>query len=251
MMLRRFNNLPKPEPEMVKALARNHPAVIEGRTLFPTTVADPDQSPNALVSGMNNRKIGKEVRKGEWAGMPIFMLTLEERATCPRTCEMWRDCYGNAMHWARRHKHGEALEARIVLQLKRLSLENPRGFLVRLHILGDFYSPEYVDFWISMMAKWPALHLYGYTARRGCEIANRITELNSRYADRCVIRTSGVNAIVANDDAPVAGGFICPAETSSTKCCATCGLCWANSVRNKSVVFLRHGMMGTGRKKAA
>lgn len=251
MNLRRFTNLPKPEPDKVRALSRNHPAVKEGCSLFPTTVADPEQSPNVLVSGLNNRKIGKEVRKGEWAGMPIFMLTLEERATCPRTCEMWRDCYGNAMHWARRHRHGQALEDRIVLQLKRLSLENPCGFVVRLHVLGDFYSVAYVEFWLSMMAKYPALHLYGYTARRGCEISAKIDVLNATYPLRCFIRTSGENAVVAADETPLAGGFICPAETSSTDCCATCGLCWATAARNKTVVFLRHGMMGAYKRRAA
>lgn len=251
MMLRRFENLPVPEPEKVRALHVDHSAVKQGRTLFPSTVEDPENSPNVLVSGVNNRKIGKEVRKGEWVGMPIYMLTLEERATCPRTCAMWRDCYGNAMHWSRRHRHGEALEARIVLQLKRLSLENPRGYLVRLHILGDFYSPEYVDFWIAMMVKHPALHLYGYTARQGCDIAQRIEALNALYPARCLIRTSGQNAIVADDATPKPGSFICPAETSATACCATCGLCWATTVRDKTVVFLRHGMMGVGRKRAA
>lgn len=42
-----------------------------------------------LVSGFLNVKIGRDVRKGKWKGYWIYTLSLEARATCPRSCEHW------------------------------------------------------------------------------------------------------------------------------------------------------------------
>ena len=89
-------------------LGDHHPAVVEGRTLFPSRVEHPDQRPRLLVGGHNSRKIGRQVMKGRWKGFPIFTLTLEERATCPRSCAVWNDCYGNTSNWARRIQFGRA-----------------------------------------------------------------------------------------------------------------------------------------------
>lgn len=131
--LRRFNSVKVSNPADVKALPDSHPAMVEKRTLFPTTVVDAKDSPNLLVSAVNNRKIGKEVLKGPWAGKPIFTLTLEERATCPSSCFMLARCYGNAMHMARRNRHGEELEALLHAELVDLAVDHPGGFVVRKH----------------------------------------------------------------------------------------------------------------------
>ncbi len=253
--LRRFGSL-HIRPHEVIALDRANPAVVRGRTIFPTTVFGPADTPRLLVSGHNNRKIGKEVQKGEWSGMSIYMLTLEERATCPRTCQLWRECYGNAMHMARRHRHGPDLEARLAREVAVLARENPRGFVVRLHVLGDFYSVDYVRLWTSLLRSVPELHVYGYTARSGCDIAAAIADMNVAFPSRCFVRQSGSEAgpgraIVVNHDAPIAGAFICPAETSKTECCSTCGLCWATAARDKAVAFIRHGMVRGRRRRAA
>lgn len=63
-------------------LVPTHPALVEGRTIFPSTVVAPADSPRLLVSGTNQRKIGRIVSKGRWKGFPLYTLTLEERATC-------------------------------------------------------------------------------------------------------------------------------------------------------------------------
>lgn len=74
-------------------LREEHPAVVEGRALFPTQVREPDHDSILFKPGANNSKIGSHVAKGKlWAGFPIYTLSLEERATCPRVCEHWRDC---------------------------------------------------------------------------------------------------------------------------------------------------------------
>ena len=74
------------------ALAEDHPAVVEGTTLFPKSVRAPGNSPRLLVSGVNNAKTGGVVMKGPWAGCKIFTLSLVERETCPPSCETWREC---------------------------------------------------------------------------------------------------------------------------------------------------------------
>jgi hypothetical protein len=97
-------------------LAVGHPATVENRTLFPTTVRDVGQE-WLLKGGEHSGKIGRRVTKGAWKGFPIFTLTLEERATCPVSCALWHSCYGNHMPMARRWRHGpELLERHLALR---------------------------------------------------------------------------------------------------------------------------------------
>ena len=53
---------------------------------------DKSEFENVLKCGRNNSKIGGDVLVGRLRGARIFTLTLEERATCPRSCAMWRAC---------------------------------------------------------------------------------------------------------------------------------------------------------------
>jgi hypothetical protein len=72
--------------------------------VFTTTVQAPSVTPrnggklHVLVSAGSNRKIGRRMKKGRWAGMEILSLTLEEHATCPATCQQWKSCYGDNLH---------------------------------------------------------------------------------------------------------------------------------------------------------
>ena len=153
-----------PEPGKGRTLATDHRAMEGGETLFPTTVVDPSSKECVLKSGHNNAKIGSEVVVGAWKGMPIVTLTLEERRTCPSECKIMDACYGNNMQWAQRFQHGPVLERKIHEELQELQAANPSGFVVRLHVLGDFYSLDYVDFWERMLNEFPGLRIYGYTA---------------------------------------------------------------------------------------
>ena len=56
-----------------------------------------------------DNKVGQFVHKGEFKGYRIFTLTLEERATCPKSCNQWDVCYGNNMPFAHRLEHGAEL----------------------------------------------------------------------------------------------------------------------------------------------
>jgi len=75
------------------ALDTRHPAYMDGRSLFHNKqVKKPETLRNLMVSGHSNMKIGRDVRKGKFRGYWIYTLSLEERATCPRSCHHWSDC---------------------------------------------------------------------------------------------------------------------------------------------------------------
>lgn len=220
-------------------------ALIEGRTVYVSTVKHPDEGGSLLKSGHHNPKIGKTVLKGKWADFPIFMLTLEERATCPRTCKLWRSCYGNNMHLADRWRHGPEFEHFLVHEVVALQNAYPRGFAIRLHVLGDFYSRDYVLTWRALMDCCPALHVFGFTARidHDDEIAVALKDLRHCHPTRWHIRGSGANEarmsseVVDLPEHASEGSIVCPQQTDRTLACATCGLCWAS---DKNIAFLRH-----------
>lgn len=224
-------------PPMV--LKENHPAVVESRTLFPSQRLTAFQAGRVLKSGMNSRKLGKTVTKGRWKGFPIFMLTLEERYTCPTRCLEWRSCYGNRSHWADRIEAGPALEAMLEEELRFLQHKHPQGFVVRLHNLGDFYSLEYIERWHSWLRKFPALHVWGYTAHDPSSIMGRMlaTPPWRRWAMRFSGSVGERGTTVFGEEGPPPGGIACPEQTGKTACCATCALCWGSVI---PIAFRRH-----------
>lgn len=258
MSERRFTDKAELDPGAVWALPDDHPAMIGNRTLFPTTVVESfDDMPNGLlVSGHNNRKLGSVVEKGAFKGYHLYSLTLEERATCPTDCSERAICYGNGMQFARRNtidadgKFFAFLEA----EISGLLATQIPGLLIRLHVLGDFPSVDYVAFWADMLAEHDNLACYGYTHRRtrnwgGDAIGDAIEALKDRYPDRFRIRWSSPaprpdGAVViarVPERHRVDEGMVCPAQTDATGCCATCGLCWEKSARKETIVFVRHG----------
>lgn len=229
-------------------LVSDHPAVEEGRTLFPSTRKETpeadDETKRVLKIGHNSSKIGKEVELGDWKGFPIFTLTLEERATCPDTCKMLESCYGNNMHLAQRFQPGKDLENKLWEEMRVLQDLHPDGFVVRLHVLGDFYSLDYVKFWQQAMGAFSALNIYGYTAHDpdgeiGGELLGMTVEHWHRFAMR--FSNAGMSELstvtIEQGDAVPEGAFACPAQSGTTACCATCALCWSTE---KNVAFVRH-----------
>jgi hypothetical protein len=259
--LRRFQSAVL-DPSKAIGLRPDHPAVAEGHTIFPNSVAGSQDSPRFLVSGHNNTKLGAEITKGERAGWPIYHLTLEERATCPRSCAQWLACYGNAMPYARRHAADAGFMDALRAEVLTVARQHPQGFLVRLHTLGDFFSVEYVLLWGELLAKLPQLHAFGYTARReddqdpqSRKIAKAIRLLTQGAWGRFAIRTShtepgrerSIVVDVADPDRPKV--IVCPAQIHATETCGTCGLCWSPNAREKTIAFLRHGMKRTREPK--
>lgn len=199
---------------------------------------------NLLVSGHNNMKLGRDVRKGKLRGYWIYTLSLEERATCPQSCFHWRDCYGNALHMNKRVDHTDpAFLPALADEIAGLCARK-RGVLIRLHALGDFYSTSYVDFWREQLRQHPNLAIFGYTAHPWASTIGQRLELGAIEFDRrwMVRNSNGFSprmatvSIKAEADCPP-NAFVCPEQTGKTRCCATCAACWSTT---KNVAFLEH-----------
>ena len=229
-------------------LKTTHPAVIAGHSIANAKFRDkPTDQPVKSQKGLRvlkagtNGKIGKVVTVKRWNGSPIYALTLEERATCPRTCEHWANCFGNNMPFGQRYST-TGLEDAISADLDLLDKRHPRGYVLRLHILGDFYSVGYVQFWGEMMAAHPLLRIFGYSARmaEGGLVGAALESLKALQTERFRVRGSGMGEVLdaANSEDTYDGtGFYCPHQLGKTQDCGTCGACWAT---RKPVIFKTH-----------
>jgi hypothetical protein len=232
-----------------RPLAGSHPAIRQSRPRHTKRLVTAETSPGLFVSGKENRKIGGRVIKGRWAGMPIYTLTLAERMTCPRSCLMWSACYGNNLNWPRRHVLDRPLIERMRWELTALNARHPDGFVIRLHVLGDFGSDQdpalaerYANAWASFLARFPALHVFGFTAwPPDSEVGRIVDACNETWSDRWRVRFSGHalggrGALVV-DRPSDSEHVLCPYETGKAADCGACGLCWT---MQRPVEFVRH-----------
>lgn len=224
-------------------------AAMEGRTLFPKTRKGQGYTSRLLKASAND-KVGQVFTWKPWAGAKIFTLTLEERATCPRDCQVWNICYGNNMPFAHRISlpHEE-----LISRIEKETEENAKKYrkiVYRLHILGDFYSVDYVLFWSNLLAQYPNLYIWGYTANLpDSAIGQQIVRLNQSYpiADgfsRVLIRFShnlehsdGIYSAHTQENIP--GSIVCPEQTGKVSSCGDCGLCMNPKV-TKKIQFIKH-----------
>jgi len=219
------------------------------RTLYRDRVISHKEMSRLLVSGHSNIKLGRDVRQGKLRGYWIYSLSLEERATCPRSCVHWRSCYGNHMPFAKRVDHTvpgfeAALAAEVALLCRPGRGQMRAGVLVRLHALGDFYSTDYVALWDRLLSEQPRLAIFGYTAwPPASEIGAAINALIDKYPGRAMmrfssggLRTRSTVAIKREEDCPP-GAFVCPEQTGQFEACGKCGACWSTL---KNVAFVEH-----------
>jgi hypothetical protein len=225
-----------------------HPAILEGRTVFKNSIKTP--TVKMLKPGSNNSKLGFIITKGKWKGCPIYSLTLEERKTCPSYCIFWQTCYGSNLYLAHRfdHTHKDFL-INLEQNVKALSEKYPNGFVVRLHVLGDFYSVDYVNWWGKMLHSYPQLLIFGYTAYKHGPIYRAIRKYSQRFSERFAIRISGTNWKFSTNryserDAPIIKGcqtktgIVCPQELGMLKTCSECALCFSRKI--PKVLFIEH-----------
>lgn len=254
----RYQHISTAIPSRVVRPDPNKAYIVEGRTRYPKSVVSAGQSPRVLVSGVNSAKTGRWVTVGPWEGAEIYTLTLEERASCPDTCAHWLTCYGNDMHFARRISHNAALMPALEQELEALSEKHREtGFVVRLHVLGDFFSPEYARTWHGWLGRFDPLRVFGYTAldrkhANQAPIASWVHAMNTDYPDRCTIRWSslqprpmGAHSIMVDptefEGKRFGHSIICPQQIGKLPTCGECGLCWHPSYRWESVGFVLHG----------
>lgn len=240
---RRFKTTPVPMGKVSKLA----PADATG-TIFPTRVFDPSDEA-VLVDGCSNAKIGGDVLKGRLKGARILTLTLEERATCPRSCAMWQGCYGNGMPHPRRWRHGPDLERKIRTEIEAACAANAQ-VLVRLHVLGDFYSMDYLALWVGLVDDFDNLNLFGFTAwGPDTEIGAGIKRVRDVYGTRFAIRHSGIagrwgsfTIDGATEKRRLGDAIICPEQIEAMsgrqgRHCGNCALCWHSDA---CIVFHEH-----------
>jgi hypothetical protein len=224
-------------------------ASVKTTTIYPKSIKTPvGHKFKLLKPGSNNKKLGNIVTAKKWTGKRMFSLTLVERVTCPESCHHWEDCYGNNMPFAHRFNTIGLLHA-LEDEVAALSKKYPEGIVIRLHVLGDFYSVSYVAFWERILELYPNVCIYGYTARWYEPIQKAIAAMNRKWSNRCVIRYSRNRAYIPSEDilrdswkfaaeeSYVGPTFTCPEQLGTLPDCASCGACW---IANKTVKFLSH-----------
>ena len=227
----------------MRTLNDSNPALKKGTTIFLKQVKDPCTVTRLLQPASANKKLGggkAVVQKGKWKHLPMYSLSLEERATCPRTCEQWKTCYGNNMPFANRIDSTDvsSLITSLEAELNALSTKHTSGFVVRLHVLGDFFSVRYVNAWARWRKKYPTMQIFGYTHRSPTSaIGKAITQLNYngawiRWSDQ-----GGPMSANVDQNGQQAEGITCPEQTGKTASCLTCGLCWSTE---KAIRFVVH-----------
>lgn len=223
----------------------DHPAIVSGHTTYPSRVRSiPEYDGTVLKPFADNGKLGNGtsiITKGKWKGLHGFYLTLEERATCPKSCHHWNDCYGNNMPFAIRFQPSKEFTIRLWNEVANLSLKHRDGIVIRLHVLGDFYSVEYVRLWEDLLKRFPNVRVFGFTARKGKDpISKEIQRVRQAYYYRFKIRQSMpeyVEDSYAAISVPGGNSITCPVQTGKAKSCATCSLCWE---LERPVHFLTH-----------
>lgn len=131
------------------------------------------------------------------------------------------------------HTHPQFYEL-LGAEINVLAKRYRHGFVIRPHVLGEYFSPEYAAFWIEQTALYPNLHIFGFTHwERDSVIGRMIMEWNKN--DRVWVRFSDQGGEMS---ANVEGeGFDCPEQTGKTESCLTCGACWSTV---KPVRFKQH-----------
>jgi hypothetical protein len=223
----------------------SHPLIVAGNSVYQKRMRSiPDYKGSLLKLFADNGKLGNGksiIRKGKWKGLTGYYLTLEERATCPKTCHHWDNCYGNNMPFAIRFHPGKELEIRLWNELAELNKKHRIGFVVRLHVLGDFYSVEYVDLWRKALERFPKMRVFGYTARNGEDpISLAIQYARSKFPERFKIRQSMQAHLPGSYSAisvPHDSSIVCPVQLGKQSSCANCSLCWEV---DRPIQFLTH-----------
>jgi hypothetical protein len=188
---------------------------------------------------------GRYVKKGKLKGAEVYTLTLIERETCPTSCGHWDDCYGNNMPFAHRLQHGEELERRLIVELgQKCSAARKKGrkVLVRLHVLGDFYSVGYVEMWRKLLVLHKNLYVWGYThvtPSDNLQIYHQLQLARDGFPERWHIRWSDTcGTFSANSEKLTTVGIVCPEQEGKTQACTTCALCW--DAPDKNIIFKTH-----------
>ena len=146
--------------------------------------------------------------------------------------------------FAHRLQHGSDLEQRIKKEIEELC-GTYKGVIVRLHVLGDFYSRAYVWTWAELLFAFDNLAIWGFTGHApDSDIGIEIKFCRDKFGERFSVRFSNApthqfSANSADLYKPEKNkSIVCPEQTGKAESCATCTLCW--SAPEKQILFVTH-----------
>ena len=225
-------------------------------TIYPKTVytinslEDYNTYGHKLLKQSNNKKLGKVVGRGKFVKKPLYSLSLCEREMgCPKSCHHWDSCYGNNMPFAHRFRTSsdevftKILEEEIFYLLKKHKF----GIHIRLHVLGDFFSKYYINFWRSILWRFDRVSVYGYTAHKptsklGKQINDAIYQIGF---DRFAIRFSNSDVELSANSTEYKPKknvsfkpIVCLEQENKVANCVSCGVCWNSKA--KQILFKTH-----------
>ena len=230
-------------------LKETHNAIVNHTTLYSGsqfTIRDVTTYKHRVLKVSTNKKLGKVITKGKHKGKVMLTLTLIERETCTNECEHYTTCYGNNMPFAHRFEVNDAFMQRLESDIEYYVKKYKQGILIRLHVLGDFDSVEYVEFWNRMLHTYSSIAIYGYSR---CHMTSKYEEISAIgykiiairniHKDSFAIRFSNKldEEFSANSRDITDKGITCLAQVKTNVSCSDCTLCWSSK---KPIGFITH-----------
>ena len=230
-------------------LQKTHKAIVNASTLYSASkflIRNVTNYTPRVLKLSTNKKLGKVVKKGKHKGKRILTLTLIERETCTDECEHYTTCYGNNMPFAHRFEVNEAFMVRLESDIEYYVQKYPEGILIRLHVLGDFESIQYIEFWNRMLYTYSTIAIYGYSRnhitskyKHISDIGYKIIRVRTTHKERFAIRFSNKidEEYSANSRDITDKGITCLAQVKTDVSCSDCTLCWSSK---KAIGFITH-----------
>lgn len=133
----------------------------------------------------------------------------------------------------------------------RQDIEEAGFMAVRLHVSGDFFSPEQIKGWAQVAKSMPHVRFWGYTKswKVAALVPDLITlrdlpnvELFASWADGEPIPTKWRLAqVVPKGSKPQAGATLCLEQVGAKPNCASCGFCLRPATnKTQNVNFIIH-----------
>jgi len=230
-------------------LKETHNAIVNHTTLYSGsqfTIRDVTTYKHRVLKVSTNKKLGKVITKGKHKGKVMLTLTLIERETCTNECEHYTTCYGNNMPFAHRFEVNDAFMQRLESDIEYYVKKYKQGILIRLHVLGDFESVQYVEFWNRMLYTYNTIAIYGYSRNHMTSkyeeisaIGYKIIRVRTTHKERFAIRFSNKldEEFSANSRDITDKGITCLAQVKTNVSCSDCTLCWSSK---KPIGFITH-----------
>lgn len=204
---------------------------------------------------VGNSKIGQKSERYD----AVFVWNLPAVLTCP-SASTWclTSCYNADKReakfpineWNKNLQYflskGAILEGILIEKL----LNSGNKVAVRIHSSGDFFSVDYINFWIRVISNTPNVKYWAYTRSwDNRDLYNellKLKELNNIQLFASWDSTMGdpptgwrKSIVYEVFDHSLSTGIVCPEQSGKSPNCATCNYCLSES-NNNDVYFIMH-----------